>query len=181
MRSDKSSDLPSVNNEDAQEISRLSNELLLSHASKDTYGGGWDYSGDCIIEARDSNDLELLRIYGKLVHPAFSNGTIGKVTHVVSFMRRNGYTDIAATLTEEHIFALVMLEDELAKRTVSVMVARYLDPRHDPLRVIMIENFHRKELFFGLIKERNIVDGVKMREVLAQMDSNHSSLAVGTL
>lgn len=166
--------------DDATEIKIISDRLLRTHATKDAYVG-WDHSGHCIIKARDASDLELLRLYEKLITPSFPNGMIGSFTHMVGFMRRNGYKDISNTFTEAHVESLSLLEDELMRRTISIMVAQFLDPRHDPLRVVLMENMHRKEMFFSLVRDRNIVDGERMREALAQMGNHHPSLATGTL
>jgi hypothetical protein len=163
---------------DHGEPERLAVKLLEAHAVKG-FHGNWDYAGEQIIEAQDAGDLELLRVYERLLVAPFSNASIGLITHIVRFARRAEYPTDA--ITPDFVYALNDLEDELPRRTISIMSAQLFDPRHDPLRAVLVENLHRYREVMALVRTRNITDGAVMRAVLAEMDGAHPSVASGVL
>lgn len=163
---------------DCDEMERLTVKLLETHAVKDLYGN-WDYAGEQIAKARAAGDLGLLRVYDRLLGAPFSNASIGLITHVIGFARRAAYPTDA--ITPDIVYALNDLEDEIPRRTISIMTAQFLDPRHDPLRLVLLENLHRHAEVLNLVRTRNITDGARMRATLAEMDAHHPAVAAGVL
>lgn len=172
--------MPEISGEDRDEINGFWLRLTQKYATKNN-DGEWGEIGKQFTRAAEEFDLEKLRVYENLLGEGVRPHALAVINSVLLMLRNAGQASLDSLLTKEHMDALMSVENEIPKYSVSIMTYSPFSQRHEALYLLAIKNVHRCSELIKLMRERRTVDAATLGSVLEEMDRNHSALGGGAL
>lgn len=153
--------------------------LLRKHGGLNSDGTP-DATGQLFRRAFNGKDIDRLLTYENLLDEGLLAFRLQFADTVVDYLRRNRYKNIASFLTDEHLRDLNNIEGEILLHS-PLREMKVFDPRHDPLRNLMVDNFAHSGEIIHIVKSNRTIDPEAVRRLLEERLEHHSSIRGGTL
>lgn len=172
--------MPEVSGDNRDEINALWTRLTTAYAYKAS-DGRWDTHGRRFTRVAEEYDLDKLRVYGRLLVEGVSLRRLDYIDRIITLLRRNGHSETASILTKEHFDALMAVEREIPKYSISIMNHSPFSSHYDALYLVVVKNVQRCDDILSIMAERRTVDPVIIGSLLDELSELHPVLGGGAL